>query len=133
MPGTRSKNPPMTAETLPLARSLFDAIERGDVDAVAPAYDDNVIVWHNTDRLASTKADNLKVLGGFVKGVPTRRYADRRLSATPDGFVQQHVLKATLSNGKAVELPACIVCEVKNGKITRLDEYFDSAHLAAFA
>jgi ketosteroid isomerase-like protein len=120
-------------DTLALARSLFDAIERGDVDAVAAAYADDVVVWHNTDRQAGTKADNLKVLSGFVRGVPTRRYEERRLAATPTGFVQQHVLKATLRNGAQVELPACIVCEVRDGKITRLDEYFDSAHLAAFA
>jgi ketosteroid isomerase-like protein len=122
----------MTAETLTLAQSLFDAIERGDVDRVAAAYADDIVVWHNTDRLATSKADNLKVLAGFVRGVPTRRYEDRRLVATASGFVQQHVLKATLRNGATVELPACIVCEVKDGKITRLDEYFDSAHLAAF-
>src|SRR5256885_15414955 len=107
MPGTRSKDPAMTAETLALARSLFDAIERGDVDAVAATYADDIVVWHNTDRLASTKADNLKVLGGFVKGVPTRHYADRRLSATPHRFVQQHVLKAALGHGKEVGPPGC--------------------------
>jgi ketosteroid isomerase-like protein len=27
--------------------------------------------------------------------------------------------------------PACIVVTVQDGKITRLDEYLDSAHLAA--
>jgi ketosteroid isomerase-like protein len=27
-------------------------------------------------------------------------------------------------------VPACIVCTVTNGRITRLDEYLDSAHVA---
>jgi ketosteroid isomerase-like protein len=31
-----------------------------------------------------------------------------------------------------VSLPACIVCQVKNGRITRLDEYFDSAAVEQF-
>jgi ketosteroid isomerase-like protein len=27
-------------------------------------------------------------------------------------------------------VPACVVCTVKNGRITRLDEYLDTAQLA---
>jgi ketosteroid isomerase-like protein len=47
--------------------------------------------------------------------------------------VQQHVLRGTRAlDGVRVALPACIVCAVKDGKITRLDEYFDSARVAEF-
>ena len=35
-------------------------------------------------------------------------------------------------DGVRVALPACIVCAVKDGKITRLDEYFNSARVAEF-
>ena len=31
-----------------------------------------------------------------------------------------------------VRLPCAIICQVEDGKITRLDEYFDSAHVAEF-
>jgi ketosteroid isomerase-like protein len=122
----------MSQDVAGLARSFFDAIERGDIDAVAETYADDAVIWHNTDRQGSTKAENLKVLAGFVKAIPTRRYDDRRLTVTSDGFVQQHLLVAVRADGKRVELPACIVCAVEAGKITRLDEYFDSAHVAAF-
>jgi ketosteroid isomerase-like protein len=51
----------------------------------------------------------------------------------PGGFVQQHVLRGTRKHdGERLALPACIVCAVKDGKITRLDEYFDSARVAEF-
>jgi len=36
-------------------------------------------------------------------------------------------------DGKRVELPACIVCAVAEGRITRLDEYFDSEQVAAWS
>ena len=49
-----------------------------------------------------------------------------------DGFVQQHVLHGVRADGVAVTLPACIVCQVEHGRITRLDEYFDSARGAVF-
>lgn len=123
----------MTEELKPeaVAKAFFDAIERGDVQAVAGCYADDAVIWHNTDGLETSKAENIAVLTNFVAGIPVRRYEDRRLAAFPGGFVQQHVLRLELPDGRKKELPACLVCEVKDGKITRLDEYFDSAQVAA--
>lgn len=120
------------AEIEALAKRFFDAIEAGDADAVAACYDDNIVIWHNYDRAEQGKADNLKVLKGMIAGFSKRIYGERRLSVTSGGFAQQHVLTATRNDGKVVSLPAALFCEVANGKITRLDEYFDSAHSAEF-
>ena len=55
------------------------------------------------------------------------------LSPSRGGFVQQHVLRGTRKHdGARLALPAYVVCAVKDGKITRLDEYFDSARVADF-
>jgi len=43
------------------------------------------------------------------------------------------VLRGTSRSGQALELPACLICTVKDGHITRLEEYFDSAQLAPIA
>lgn len=115
-----------------LARRFFDAIEAGDVATVEATYAPDAVIWHNTDGLETGPADNLKVLNGLVRHVADRVYADRRLTAFPGGFVQQHVLHGTVRSGARVSLPACIVCQVSGGRITRLDEYFDSAHSARF-
>ena len=115
-----------------IAVRFFDAIERGDADAVAACYAEDVVIWHNTDGEAQGKAENLKVLSGLIRYYPERRYADRRLKAYPGGFVQQHVLRARRADGAERSLPACVICEVRDGRITRLDEYFDSAHQQAF-
>jgi ketosteroid isomerase-like protein len=117
---------------LALAKHFFDAIEKGDIDAVRTIYAPDAVIWHNTDGLASTREENLKVLTNFIKAVPSRRYTERRVGVFDGGFVQQHLLKAKLANGKDLALACCIVCEVKDGRITRLDEYFDSAALAVF-
>jgi ketosteroid isomerase-like protein len=123
----------MTADAVAeLARRFFDAIEAGDLAAVAACYADDAVIWHNTDRAESAKAQNLEVLANFVSALPERRYEDRRLVVTADGFVQQHVLVCPRADGSRRELPAAIVCAVKDGRITRLDEYFDSAQLAAW-
>jgi ketosteroid isomerase-like protein len=121
---------PTEMETL--ARTFFDAVERGDIETVGATYAPDAVIWHNTDGQAQTPAENLATLTGFVGRIPERRYAERRVNVFPGGFVQQHVLKGVRKDGERVELPCCIVCQVKDGKISRLDEYFDSVHVAAF-
>jgi len=120
----------MATDIKTLAKSFFDAIERGDIEAVRGIYAPDAVIWHNTDGLESTVEENLRVLTGFVQNIPTRRYENRRLEVFADGFVQQHVLHGVNRKGKAFTLAASLVCKVVNGRITRLDEYFDSAAVA---
>ncbi len=121
------------AEIETLARSFFDAIEAGDVDAVAACYAEDAVIWHNTDDAETSKAENVATLANFIRYIPERRYEARRLTAFPGGFVQQHRLKGKRKDGVEVELTACIVCAVAGGRITRLDEYFDAAQVAAWS
>lgn len=120
-------------ETLDLAKRFFDCVEAGDIDGLVACYAPNAKIWHNTDQLEQSPDDNRKVLAGMVTRISDRIYDDRRVSVTSDGFVQQHVLRGTRTqDGARLSLPACIICKVENGRITRLDEYFDSAHVAEF-
>ncbi len=112
-----------------VAEQLFAAIEAGDIDAVRSLYAPDVAVWHNTDGLTQSLDDNLRVLGWMTKHLPGTRYTEVRRAVTDSGFVQQHVLVATNRAGRNVAVPACIVAEVVDGRITRLDEYLDSAHV----
>lgn len=56
-----------------------------------------------------------------------RLYKDRRVQVFPVGFVHQHVLHGTRAAGEECTMAACCVCFVENGRITRLEEYMDSA------
>jgi ketosteroid isomerase-like protein len=38
------------------------------------------------------------------------------------------VLRGTVGDGVPVEIPACLVATIRDGRITRLDEYLDSKH-----
>jgi uncharacterized protein len=116
---------------LELCDQLFSAIMRGDIDAVRAIYAPDAVIWHNNDQLEETPERNLRVLGWVTKNIKDLRYEEMRRHETPTGFVQQHVLRGIAPNGTALEIPACIICEVKDGRITRLDEYLDSAHTAA--
>lgn len=116
-----------------VADEIFGAIEAGDVDAVRAVYAPGAVIWHNTDGVEQTVDENLRVLGWMAASFSTRSYEQVRRHEWEGGFVQQHVLRLTAADGRQIELPACIVATVAEGKITRIDEYLDSAHVARLA
>ena len=121
----------MKTDPLEIAERLFGAIEAGDAGAVRALYTDATTVWHNHDGVSQTKEENLRLLGWMVANVKNIRYADVRRHRLPRGFVQQHVLRASLPGGAELEVPACMVVTVDDeGHITRIEEYFDSAQIA---
>lgn len=113
-----------------LAERFFAAIPKGDLEAVRAIYAPDARIWHNFDQKEQSVDENLAVLSWVVSNVSELRYEDVRRFPTPGGFVQQHVLRGRAKSGAAVDIPACIVCAVANGRITRLDEYLDSAQTA---
>ncbi|WP_194955393.1 nuclear transport factor 2 family protein [Sphingopyxis solisilvae] len=116
-----------------MARRFFDAIEAGDIETMRSSFAPDAEIWHNTDELIVTRDQTAQTLTGMVARIKDRKYADRQLTAFPGGFVQQHVLTGVrVHDDVAVRLPCAIICTVENGRITRLDEYFDSAHVAEF-
>ncbi len=119
------------ANHLEVAERLFAAITRADIAGVRDVYAPNCVIWHNHDSAEQNVETNLKVLGWVTKNVKDLRYEEIRRQETPTGFVQQHVLRGIAPSGTAVAIPACIVCRVENGRITRLDEYIDSAQIMA--
>ena len=118
------------ASSLEVAEQLFAAIMAGDVEAVRSVYAPDVRVWHNFDGIEQTADENLRVLTWLVRKVKNLRYEEVRRYATPEGFAQQHVLRGTAPNGSELEVPAAMFCTVADGKITRLEEYLDTAQTA---
>jgi ketosteroid isomerase-like protein len=117
------------SDHLAIADRLFTAIAAGDIDTVRAVYAPNARIWHNFDDADQPAEQNLKVLRWVVATVKDLRYDDVRRLPTPEGFVQQHVLRGTV-NGTPLAIPACIIATLRDGRITRLDEYIDSAHAA---
>ena len=113
-----------------IADRLFQAIEAGDIAAVRDLYAPDAVIWHNNDGVEQSPEQNLRVLQWVVDNLRDRAYDDVRRCTTDTGFVQQHVLRFTRADDTRQEIPACIVVQCADGKITRLDEYLDSAHIA---
>ena len=120
-------------QILDFAHRFIGAIQSGDVETVRASYAPDAKIWHNNDGVEQTVDQNMKVLGWFMRKIPDRHYRVLRVEALTDGFLQQHVLEATLPDGTKWAMPACVVVKMQDGKITRLDEYLDSAQAAALS
>lgn len=110
-----------------LADRFFAAVEAGDFDTVRALYDPAAVIWHNDDLVEQGVEDNLAVLRGLHRTVTGIRYEIVRRATLPDGVLQQHVLHGRLPDGREFALHAAMYLRTENGRITRIDEYLDSA------
>lgn len=127
--GTRAAPP--FADTCALAERFFAAIDAYDVASLREIYAPDAVVWHNHDGIDQDLEHNLKVLGWLHRKLANKRYEGVVRHPTPTGFVEQHVLKGGTPDGVELEVPACLVVTVRDGRIQRIEEYVDSAHIAA--
>lgn len=110
---------------------FFTALEAGDIDTVRAIYAPDALIWHNDDLIDQSVDDNLKVLAGLHRAVSGLRYDVIRRAVVDDGVLQQHVLRGTLPDGSEVELHAAMYLQVRDGHITRIEEYLDSGKRGA--
>ncbi|HZN15971.1 MAG TPA: nuclear transport factor 2 family protein [Acidimicrobiales bacterium] len=109
-----------------LCHALFDALEAGDVDAVGQCYAPDMTMWFNVTGETITREQNLTAVD-TGRGLHRRRlYNDRTIHTFDDGFVAQYTTLVVTHNGTRVPLSACLVGEVREGKITKLFEYLDA-------
>lgn len=121
------------AEIAAIAEQMFTAIEQGDLDALSAMWSDDVVVWRLGGGRERDKPRALTVIRWFVDNTAGRRYEVLERQVFDGGFVQQHLVHAAAKDGTPVTFRACLVVKVANGLVTRIDEYLDSADLAALA
>lgn len=117
-------------DPLAVAERLFAAVADGKPEALREVYAPDARIWHNNDGIEQTVDQNLAVLRWVVENVQGLRYEEVVRQRTDTGFVQQHVLRGQTRAGRPLEVRACLIGTVENGRITRLAEYLDTAHLA---
>jgi uncharacterized protein len=110
---------------------FFAALEDGDIGTLREIYAPDAVIWHNDDLIEQPVDENLKVLQGLHRAVSGLHYEIIRRVPAPDGVLQQHVLRGRLHSGAEVELHAAMYLRVRDGHITRIEEYLDSGKRAA--
>jgi ketosteroid isomerase-like protein len=120
------------SETLQLCDRFFDAIEQGDYEALESCYAPEAVVWHSHDGMYQPRADNLAMLKSGMETLPKMRFRDRRVRVFEGGFVQQHTMHVTRESGFEGKMDVCFVGYVRDGKLSRIYEYFDTGRIAEF-
>lgn len=115
---------------LDLATRFFNALETGDAEGVRACYAPDAQIWHNFDQRYQSVDENLANLPWLADRLSDKQYDVVRREVLLTGFLQQHVLRGTLNDGQAFAMPACVICTVVEGRITRLEEYLDTAQAA---
>jgi len=111
-----------------IADALGAAIHARDANAIRAIYADDIVVWHGSTGKAQGKEENAGLLAGVFQITSSLKYVDIKRHAIDGGLVQQHRLVGVFDNGKPMpDLNACLVIKVNDGKITRIEEYFDGS------
>jgi len=113
---------------LELADKMFTALSRGDIAVLDEIYHADVKIWHNWDNAEQSREDNLRILSGIPTRYDDFGYDEARCTAIEDGFVRQHVIRATIGD-KTVNVPTIFRVFVDGGKVRRIEEYLDAGEL----
>ena len=119
-------------ENLALAARFFDAIEQKDYATVEVCYAPETMVWHSHDCLYQSRESNLAMLKRGIESRRTSEYANRRVRAFEGGFVQQHTIYVNWENGFRGKMDVCFIAYTRDGKMSRIYEYFDTGQREGF-
>jgi ketosteroid isomerase-like protein len=117
-------------DAVAIAHRFFDALGRGDRDAVLSLVSENAIVWQSYDdreKPFSARIDNLMRASQVATGFG---YVDRRYTSLCDGALMQHRLRGRVVDGTAFDAPIAVRIYTCEGRIIRFEEYIDRGTLA---
>jgi ketosteroid isomerase-like protein len=106
---------------------MYAALVAGDVPAARACYAEDAIIWHGFDRIEMTRDEAAATWEAQATHFAERRVSAVRCQPTPTGFVQQLYWHVRTSEGKWMAWALCVVVEIRDGLIARLDEYIDRA------
>lgn len=105
----------------------FKAIEQGDMDRLAACFAPGALIWHNYDEKEQTVVQAAVALKGLHDASHRVAYTDQTLTQVGSLVFSKHVLNAELKKGGVLRLHALMQITIDDlGRITRIDEYFDS-------
>lgn len=113
------------SSTIELAQRFVRALNEKDEAAIRQIYSPDARIWHNFDGKYQTIDENMKGMYWIHKRLSAINYDVVRQVELPDGYLQEHVLRGKLASGEDFAMAACVICTVKDGRVTSLREYLD--------
>lgn len=120
----------VTTDVLAVADELFGAVAAGDVETLRRLYAPDATIWHNFDNADQTPEQNIELLTWVAENWVDFRFTDVRRRVIDGGFLQQHVMTGrSAATGESFVAPAILLAFVADGRITRIEEYFDAGQV----
>lgn len=113
------------SSTIELAQRFVRALNQKDEATIRQIYAPDARIWHNFDDKYQTIDENMKGMYWIHKRLSGINYDVVRQVELPDGYLQEHVLRGKLASGQDFAMAACVICTVKDGRVTGLREYLD--------
>ncbi|WP_329793536.1 hypothetical protein V1227_16895 [Lentzea sp. DG1S-22] len=93
-------------------------------------FSDNVVVWHNYESEMSVPGRELASIMVRMVSASSEILRDHHdsvwaLQVSPDGFTLAATLEGELPDGTPVRIPRCLLIDVKDGLIVRINEFGD--------
>lgn len=116
-------------DPIAIAEVLIGAIVAGNPEALRDVYVPEARIWHNNDGKEQSVDENLATLRWVVSNIRDLRYEEITRERTESGFLQRHVMRGIAPSGAPLEVRACLIGKVVDGRIVHLAEYLDTGHL----
>lgn len=105
--------------------------EKGPLDELAKSYTPDATIWVNVTGIIRPVSEHLSTIGSQRANIKNPRWLDIRISPFVGGYVQQWRVVADGSDHKGREMEFCMICYVRDSRIYKREDYFDSVQLAA--
>jgi hypothetical protein len=112
-----------------LADRFYHALIIGDAATCERLFADDAVVWHNYDLAEQSCAEALAHVAALSPLAPRFEVIERLM--IPGGWVQQHRFHFSFPGGATQVLPALQRVHLRDGLISRVDEYMDTGQLGA--
>jgi ketosteroid isomerase-like protein len=114
-----------------VADKLGAAIASRNADNIRAIYADDITIWHPAFNQEMGKVENSGLLAAVFGLTSELIYEEIRRHPIEGGVIQQHVLTGKFADGEALpKLQVCMIIRVRDGLITRIEEYFDAGTFA---
>ncbi len=119
-------------EALRIGHFWATVSEEHNVPKFATILHDDFVMWYNFDPKDRTKDEFIETLKSAHAIFENQVNENTRITPTEEGFVLQATLRGIL-DGQPISSPYCMIAKIKDGKVIRGDEYFDTAQLPKYA
>ena len=119
----------MDRSTGDVATTLMQALAGYDAETLGDLLAPDATRWLNLTEEETSRDDLLDLMRLEREHVRSSQFTERSRATTERGFVLQFDCDGVTAGGASFHIPVCLVVEVADGVIVRMDEYANISHV----